>query len=112
MLWLSGLASASAVSGQAAMGQWWRIGVREGEAVGLVTAGPFRWVRNPIFTGMLILLSGFVVLEPGVLTALGWCATLFALWLQVARVEEPHLRQVLGDWYAHWASERGRFLPW
>lgn len=98
-----------AVSGQAAMGRWWRIGVREGEAIGLVTAGPFRWVRNPIFTGMLVLLLGFVVAQPSVATVVGWVATLGALWLQVAQVEEPHLRKVLGEPYLRWAEHRGRF---
>lgn len=107
LLYTSGLLIA--VAGQAAMGRWWRIGVREGEAVGLVTSGPFRWVRNPIFTGMLVLLLGFVVAQPSVATVVGWGATLGALWLQVAYVEEPHLRKVLGEPYLRWAEQRGRF---
>lgn len=99
-----------AVSGQAAMGQWWRIGVREGEPVGLVTTGPFRWVRNPIFTGMLILLLGFVAIAPSASTVIGWCATALSLYLQVAFVEEPHLRKVLGEPYERWAETRRRFI--
>jgi protein-S-isoprenylcysteine O-methyltransferase Ste14 len=35
---------------QLAMGASWRIGVREDERTELVQRGPFRWVRNPIFT--------------------------------------------------------------
>ena len=37
---------------QMAMGISWRIGVDPSEATPLVTAGPFRLVRNPIFTAM------------------------------------------------------------
>lgn len=43
---------------QMAMGTSWRIGVREEERTDLVGGGPFRWVRNPIFTFMLITAAG------------------------------------------------------
>src|SRR4051794_1409566 len=38
---------------QFGMGESWRVGVDHETRTELVTGGPFRWVRNPIFTAML-----------------------------------------------------------
>lgn len=53
-----------AVAGQAAMGTSWRVGVAK-EAVGeLVTEGPFRISRNPVFVGQFLLLAGVALAVP------------------------------------------------
>src|SRR5438045_3775532 len=59
--WLGFVGAALAVSGivattwaQLAMGASWRIGVDETERTALVTGGPYRQVRNPIYTAMIV----------------------------------------------------------
>ncbi|HWP67412.1 MAG TPA: isoprenylcysteine carboxylmethyltransferase family protein [Candidatus Limnocylindria bacterium] len=96
---------------QLAMGDSWRIGVDESARTALVARGPFRWVRNPIFTSMLLDLGGAALLTPNWLAAAGVAALLVALELQVRRVEEPYLLRVHGPAYRAYAARTGRFLP-
>lgn len=97
------------VTAQLAMGDAWRIGVREGERTELRTHGPFGWCRNPVFTGMLLAGMGMVAWIP--LAAPAWIALWLGLELQVRVVEEPHLSKVHGARYLAYAERTGRFLP-
>lgn len=97
------------VVAQAAMGRSWRIGVQTGEHTELRTDGPFRWCRNPVFTGMLCTVGALAVWLP--VLALPWTVLWVALQLQVRVVEEPHLLDVHGEAYRHYAARTGRFLP-
>jgi protein-S-isoprenylcysteine O-methyltransferase Ste14 len=96
---------------QLAMGTSWRIGVDPSERTALVTDGPFRWVRNPIFTAMLTGLVGLALLVPGPLATLAFVATLAGVELQVRTAEEPYLIRTHGAAYLGWAARTGRFLP-
>jgi protein-S-isoprenylcysteine O-methyltransferase Ste14 len=96
---------------QLAMGRSWRIGVDAGERTALVTDGPFRWVRNPIFTGMLASGAGLVLLLPNALAIAAFAALLVAVELQVRFVEEPYLRRTHGEAYAAYCRRVGRLVP-
>jgi protein-S-isoprenylcysteine O-methyltransferase Ste14 len=98
-------------SAQLAMGDSWRVGVDPEERTELVTGGPFRLVRNPIYSAMLPTVLGLVLMVPSAL-ALAALVTLFiGLELQVRRVEEPYLLQAHGESYAAYAARVGRFVP-
>jgi protein-S-isoprenylcysteine O-methyltransferase Ste14 len=98
-------------SAQLAMGDSWRVGVDPEERTELVTDGPFRLVRNPIYSAMLPTVLGLVLMVPSAL-ALAAIVTLFVgLELQVRMVEEPYLLRVHADTYAVYASRVGRFVP-
>jgi protein-S-isoprenylcysteine O-methyltransferase Ste14 len=96
---------------QLAMGDSWRVGVDPEERTELVTGGPFGVVRNPIFSAMLPIVFGLVLLVPSVVAIAGFVILLIALELQVRLVEEPYLRQVHGEAYADYAARVGRFVP-
>jgi protein-S-isoprenylcysteine O-methyltransferase Ste14 len=98
------------VGAQLAMGASWRIGVDESESTDLVTDGPFALVRNPIYSGVIPLVAGLVLLAPAVSLA-AFAAMVAALEIQVRLVEEPHLRRVHGEAYARYAARTGRFAP-
>jgi protein-S-isoprenylcysteine O-methyltransferase Ste14 len=102
---------AGTVGAQAAMGASWRIGVDEGERTALVTGGPFRLVRNPIYAAMIPAVGGLALVAPSVVAIAGWVLLVVALELQTRLVEEPHLLRVHGEAYARYAGEVGRFLP-
>ncbi len=73
----------------------------------LVTGGPFRVSRNPIYLGMTLMLLG-VALFLGSVTPL-ILVVLFALWIQARFIvnEEAHLTEQFGDTYrAYQASVR------
>ena len=93
------------------MGDSWRIGVDHRERTALVTGGPFRFVRNPIYTFMTIGLAGLALLTPNTIAAATLVLLVIALELQVRLVEEPYLLRAHGTPYRTYAAHVGRFLP-
>ena len=96
---------------QLAMGNAWRIGVDPEERTELVTNGPFKLVRNPIYSAMIPTVFGLVLMVPNVLAIAVLVGLVVALELQVRRVEEPYLLRTHGDAYAGYAARVGRFVP-
>ncbi|MGH3391686.1 MAG: methyltransferase family protein [Actinomadura sp.] len=105
------LGMAGTLTTQLAMGDSWRIGVDTAERTTLVTGGPFRWVRNPIFTAMTTTVLGLVLMVPNPVTVAGIAAVAIALQVQVRGIEEPYLGRLHGTAYHHYAATTGRFLP-
>lgn len=94
---------------QLSMGASWRIGVRDDEHTALRTDGPFRWCRNPVFTGMLTATFALVLWDPWI--AAPWSLLLLSLELQVRVVEEPYLLRTHGAVFRAYAARTGRFVP-
>lgn len=99
------------LAAQHAMGESWRIGVDPAEQTTLVMHGLFRYVRNPIFTAMLITAAGLAMMIPNVVSIVGLVALIAALEVQVRLVEEPYLLATQGDAYRRYARSTGRFVP-
>jgi protein-S-isoprenylcysteine O-methyltransferase Ste14 len=99
------------VSAQDTMGVSWRIGVDPDERTDLITDGPFRWMRNPIYTAMVLMALGVTLLVPNVFSVAGLALFLVTVELQVRVVEEPHLSALHGEPYRRWAARTGRFVP-
>ncbi len=66
----------------------------EGRA--LITNGPYRWLRHPIYLGEIITLAGLVWLSPHAITILG-AAAIAAGQLWRAAIEERKLQQCFGE---------------
>lgn len=82
---------------------------RAGRSPRLVTDGLHRWVRHPLYSGLLVVVAG-VVLRSGNVVALALGAALVAVLHQRARREEALLyRQFPG--YAAYAAATPRFVP-
>ncbi|MUL41688.1 isoprenylcysteine carboxylmethyltransferase family protein [Streptomonospora sp. PA3] len=96
---------------QGAMGASWRMGVDTGERTRLVTGGPFRLVRNPVYTLVAAAFAGLLLLVPNVVAAAGLLLAVTAVQAQVRLVEEPYLLRVHGDAYRDYAAATGRFVP-
>lgn len=96
---------------QLAMGDSWRIGVDSEERTQLVTDGPFKLVRNPIYSAMFPTVLGLVLMVPNALSIFAVASLAIGLELQVRLVEEPHLLRTHGDEYAGYAARVGRFVP-
>ncbi|UJR81991.1 methyltransferase family protein [Sandaracinus amylolyticus] len=108
---LIALGTAATLHAQIAMRDSWRIGVDPGARTELVVRGPFRLVRNPIFTAMILASLGLGLACPSVLGLLAPIALLVALEIQVRVVEEPYLARVHGEAYRAYARRVGRFVP-
>jgi protein-S-isoprenylcysteine O-methyltransferase Ste14 len=109
LLALAGIAGT--LHAQLEMGSSWRVGVDPSERTALRTDGPFRWVRNPIFSWMILTAAGLALLVPNTASLAGLAALVVGIELQVRLVEEPYLLRTHGEAYASWASLTGRFFP-
>jgi protein-S-isoprenylcysteine O-methyltransferase Ste14 len=96
---------------QATMGSSWRVGVDTSEKTTLVTKGIFGFVRNPIYTAMVLAILGLLVLVPSLLAFVTFVALVLSLQVQVRLAEEPYLLAVHGDAYRSYAARVGRFWP-
>lgn len=92
------------------MGRSWRIGIDPGEKLELVSTGPYRYVRHPIYAiriGMLIC---------AIMTIPTWimivtCAIDILLLQVEARREEAYMISTHGDVYRNYKRSVGRFVP-
>ena len=105
------LAVAITMLSQYQMGDAWRIGVDASEKNPLVTEGMFKLSRNPIYSGMLLVGIGFVILVPHVLTVCCAVVSYVGFEIQVRKVEEPYLRSVHGGTYEAYCRTVGRYFP-
>jgi protein-S-isoprenylcysteine O-methyltransferase Ste14 len=96
---------------QLQMGASWRIGVDPDERTVLVTGGVYRWVRNPIYAGMVVFAAGQLLVVPSVWSAAAVVVLVLGVELQVRVVEEPYLERVHGPAFAAWCATSGRFAP-
>lgn len=77
----------------------------------LATGGPYRWLRNPVYLGTLLLCAGAVATTGRPWLAAGtaaWCA---AVYLPVVRFEEEHLERKFGEEYREYRRRVPRWLP-
>jgi protein-S-isoprenylcysteine O-methyltransferase Ste14 len=105
------LGIAGSVVSQSAMGSSWRADVDPAARTALVTGGPFRWVRNPIFTASAVVSVGVALMVPNALALLMLVVMVMTYQIQVRLVEEPYLRRVHGDAYRGYSERVGRFIP-
>jgi protein-S-isoprenylcysteine O-methyltransferase Ste14 len=102
---------AATLAAQLAMGASWRPDVDPTTRTALVTRGPFRLVRNPVFTATAATAAGLALLVPNLVAAAMLVAFVTALQVQVRLVEEPYLHRVHGTAWERYAARTGRFLP-
>ena len=94
---------------QVQMGRAWRVGVREGDAPLFISHGLFRYSRNPIFVGMML-----VGLSAAMVSGTWWSWTALALFVASCavqvRIEEAHLEASFGQPYRQFRSSVPRWL--
>jgi protein-S-isoprenylcysteine O-methyltransferase Ste14 len=93
-----------------ALGIAWstRVEVREGQ--GLVTHGPYAYIRHPIYLAVLLLSAGTVLAHPSLATG----SIAFGLVIGVvlkARLEERTLHAALGKEHQDYTVEVPAFIP-
>jgi protein-S-isoprenylcysteine O-methyltransferase Ste14 len=76
----------------------------------LIRRGPYRFIRHPIYTGMLAALLATAITQQLVSGILGFVIVSFALYRKALR-EESFLSQEFGDAFAEHQRHTGMFLP-
>ena len=77
----------------------------------LVTAGPYRWVRHPLYTTGLTLFVALGILMGNWLVLVASALALLLLYLVVIPREERALLDRFGDRYGAYMRETGRLAP-
>jgi protein-S-isoprenylcysteine O-methyltransferase Ste14 len=93
------------------MGASWRIGIDHGARPGLVTGGLYRFTRNPIYSGIGLIVVGYVLAMPTPTSVLLFIAGTIGI-VFIVRREERYLVATYGDEFRAYASRVGRFDPW
>ena len=76
----------------------------------LIRRGPYRFIRHPIYTGMLTALLTTAITQRLVSGVVGFAVVYFALYRKALR-EESFLSQEFGDAFAEHQRHTGMFLP-
>jgi len=77
----------------------------------LVICGPYRFVRNPMYLGGLLVLAGESVLLGSVTIAIYTLFVWLVFHLFVLLYEEPHLKKVFGGDYERYRESVPRWCP-
>jgi protein-S-isoprenylcysteine O-methyltransferase Ste14 len=75
----------------------------------LITTGPYRWARHPMYTGVLVAGMGAVVAGPSAWRVAAWFG-LFGVLIAKARLEETALRRQFVD-YEGYRRDRSFLFP-
>lgn len=77
----------------------------------LVVRGPYRYVRNPMISGVLFVLFGEALVLRSLPHTLWATVFLLANVIWIPLYEEPHLQRLFGDEYREYRRHVRRFLP-
>ncbi len=76
----------------------------------LAVAGPYSYVRHPQYVGFILVMFGFLLQWPTILT-LAMFPVLTVMYVRLARTEEQDARSEFADAYARYAAEVPGFIP-
>ena len=88
----------------------WRVLYAAQQAHRLATVGPYAHVRHPQYAGFVLIMLGFLVQWPTILT-LAMFPILVWMYVRLARREEREVRAAFGDVYTRYAARTPAFIP-
>ena len=88
----------------------WKVLYDAQQTRGLATTGPYSYVRHPQYVGFILVMSGFLLQWPTILT-LAMFPFLTVMYVKLAHTEEQDARAEFGDAYDRYASEVPGFIP-
>ncbi len=104
------LGACLAIYSRVLLGRNWSATVQLKESHELITGGPYRWIRHPIYTGFLLLFLGHALLI-GEWRGLLAVAIVFASFWRKLRREESWLVEHFGESYRAYQSCTKALLP-
>lgn len=97
-------------SAQESLGDSWRIGVDPTVNNRIKTGGLYAYIRHPIYTGLMGITIGLLLLMPTVLSLITLGITFGGLTAEIA-LEEAHLLRAHGAAYQLYIDRTGKWLP-
>jgi len=96
------------VIGFVIMWKGWKL--LHGAKGGLVTEGPYAYVRHPQYSGLFVIMIGMLIQWPTIITALMFPVLVF-IYYRLARREEEEMIRTFGDEYKQYRGRVPMFLP-
>ena len=109
-LGLLGFGLSFAVWARKALDDNWSGAIQQLSTQALVTIGPYRYVRHPIYSGILLAAFGTFLLKPTGATLIGFGLLVAVYSLKTLR-EERFLRHAFGSQYKAYSRHSWRFIP-
>jgi protein-S-isoprenylcysteine O-methyltransferase Ste14 len=88
----------------------WRILYEAQQHNGLATAGPYSYMRHPQYVGFILVMFGFLLQWPTLLT-LAMFPVLVVMYVKLARNEEREALASFGDHYRRYMADVPGFIP-
>jgi protein-S-isoprenylcysteine O-methyltransferase Ste14 len=95
---------------QQQMGNSWRVGIDRQNKTDLVTAGVFKKIRNPTYSGIFLICAGSFIIFPTISFMIWVIAFWIAIEFQV-RIEEEFLAETHGEQYTRYHQTTKRYIP-
>jgi len=76
----------------------------------LATNGPYRYIRHPQYAGFILVMLGFILMWPTILTVAMFPVLVF-MYVRLARTEEDAVRAEFGNTYESYRSATPAFIP-
>ena len=96
---------------QNALGENWSDNPRMIKGQGLVTSGPYRIIRHPIYAAVLLILGSIFFLSANLLVGLGWIGMTILEVSSRIRYEELLMLEYFGEQYREYMKRTGRLFP-
>ena len=77
----------------------------------LITSGPYRLIRHPIYTAFIFILSSTLLISSNWLIGLGWGGMTILETVSRIGFEESLMIEYFGDQYRDYMKKTGRLLP-
>lgn len=94
------------------LGRFFTVNVAIAKDHELITAGPYRFVRHPSYSGALLIFLGFGLCLLNLLSFLAVFIPITIAFLWRVHVEEVALREAFGERYERYARTAARLVPW
>jgi protein-S-isoprenylcysteine O-methyltransferase Ste14 len=88
----------------------WKVLYEAQRRQALATTGPYSYVRHPQYVGFVLVMFGFLLQWPTILT-LGMFPVLVFMYVRLAREEEREALSAFGKAYADYAARVPAFIP-
>jgi len=93
------------------LGKYFTVVLKTSEDQSVVDRGPYRLLRHPSYTGLLLALLGCGLIYENWISTAGSVAIVLAALVYRIRIEERALNAALGDRYSDFAAGRARLVP-
>jgi protein-S-isoprenylcysteine O-methyltransferase Ste14 len=96
---------------QTTLGKNWSDTPRMIKEQSLVTSGPYRLIRHPIYTAFVLILGSTLLISANWLIGLAWLGMTILELVSRIRFEEGLMLEYFGDQYREYMKRTGRLLP-